>query len=167
MAAKKKTAKRKAPARRSTRRPARTAGFQPSITNLAMAIGGALLANAYIEKVPVKDPKLKYGLVAGGSIFAMRYMPQLAPALLGVGVFAGAKAAMAIFPAIATALPGSSNTGTNLALGAGIGRLTAAEEQRVRAAVQARGGRMNGAGTNVIVGAGDAVIVGGYSGPWT
>lgn len=158
------TKKRKAPARRRTtrRRSTRSAGFNLDPMNIGLAIGGGLLAHAYLDKLPIEDQRVRYGIGAIAPFALMNMMPQgLKPLAAGFGLAAGAKAAMAIFPQVAL-LAGGSPAGTT------IGRLTASEERKVRQQVL-NAAKINGSDA-VIVGAQDAVIVGGYGmkrGPWT
>jgi hypothetical protein len=172
MARKRKMAPRKtrrasAPKRKRSagRRSVRKAGFDISITNMALLAGGALVANAYVDKLPIADAKIRYAVGAAGSFFAAQAMPNLAPAFLGFGTISAAKALQSFFPDLAKIGNGSTgNTQITLPDGSAvpnrtIGRLTNQEEKQIRAAVM-RQAQPYAPSNAVIVGTGAGVIVG-------
>jgi hypothetical protein len=165
MARKKKVAVRRRrasvkPVRRrsSGRRSVRKAGFDMSITGIAMLAGGALVANAYLDKLPIADQKIRYAVGAGGAFLASRFAPQLAPALIGFGAVSAGKALGAFFPNIITGIGGNGYKSTT------IGRLTASDAAKMRSQI-VRQIKPQSAANSVIVGTGAGVIVGNYSHP--
>ena len=171
--------KRKSPARKTRRatapkrtrsagrRSVRKAGFDISITNMALLAGGALVANAYVDKLPIADPKMRYAVGAAGSFFAAKAMPNLAPAFLGFGTISAAKALQSFFPDLAKIGTGNgATTNSQIKLpdgsavpGKTIGRLTSMEEKQIRSAVL-RNAQPYAPQNAVIVGTGAGVIVG-------
>lgn len=160
--AKKKTApKRRRSAgssKKTTRRRSkpRTAGFAISPMAMLLGIGGAFAAPFILDKIPVADSKMRNGIGAAagflGAKYAAKNMPELVPAFAGFGLASGVMLAADLFPDLAKSMPLPKSTG-----GRTIGRLTQAELDRVRRAVQER---MNGSGMPVIQGMGVPVING-------
>ena len=128
-----------------------------SITGIAMLAGGALVANAYLDKLPIEDTKIRYAVGAGGAFFASRFAPQLAPAMIGFGAVAAGKALQAFFPDLTSTITGKSYRSTT------IGRLTAGDASKMRQQIVNRI-KPQSAANSVIVGTGAGVIVGnGYN----
>lgn len=160
--AKKKTApKRRRSAgssKKTTRRRSkpRTAGFSISPMAMLLGIGGAFAAPFILEKIPVQDAKTRNAIGAGvglfGSMYAAKKMPEILPALVGFTIGSGVMLTADLFPDLAKSMPLPKSTG-----GRTIGRLTQAELDKVRRAVQER---MNGSGMPVIQGMGVPVING-------
>lgn len=158
MATAKKTTPAKAPARRRSpaqkvaarrRRPtsAKVAGMGVNVKDLGMAIVGAMLANAYADKIPLKDPKFRYGaLTVGAGLAAYKGPKELRPLFIGAAVVGGVKTAAVVFPKLLPA-PGATTTtttdeegkmiktGGNLTTKT-IGRRDPAEMRQIREAVE-------------------------------
>lgn len=148
---------RRAPAKRAARRRSsggvKTAGISLNVKDVAMAVVGALLADAYADKVPIKDPKMRYGALAAGAGFAATKAPkELRPFLIGAAIVGGVKLVTVAFPKL---LPSPTTTTTTTTDGGAksvgglktktIGRRTASEEDAIREAVaNAQVQRMNG-----------------------
>lgn len=98
---------------------------------------GALAVPRIAALVPAGDNRIKYGVVTLLALLGVKRMPQLAPALIGLGAVAAAATLSAIAPQIAASVGGNGN-------GTKIGRLSAAEvQQRINEALVRRAS-MNG-----------------------
>lgn len=124
--------------RRGGRRGSTTqASFKLDLQSGIMLALGALAVPRIAALVPAADNRIKYGAVTLLALLGVKRMPQLAPALIGLGAVAAAATLSAIAPQIAASVGGNGN-------GTKIGRLTTAEvNQRINEALMNRAS-MNG-----------------------
>lgn len=160
----KKTARRRsvrrvaAPRRRRSTGSTKMAGAAP----LLMAVVGAMVADRYVDKVPVENPKVRYAVAAlGAGVLALKGPAQLRPFAMGAAVVCGIKAVAANFPDLlpapaagagsaAASANGRAKAGAQPSLAQPIGRRTWAQQQEIRDAIQREHGIQGyGSGANM------------------
>lgn len=143
--------KRKASRKRSSKGSA--LNFKPM--DVVLAVGGALVANGYVDRIPIADPRYRYAAAAVGAYFLAGKVPkQFKPALLGAAIVCGGRAANAFFPDLLRL--GGNGSGPASANKAGrVGRLTPAE------IAQVRGGARIGAFNHPVITGGTRSIITG------
>lgn len=156
MAKKKKAGARKSPARRSParkkaggrRRSVKRMDFTGAIVEVAKGVGGAVVAAMVADKVPVKDPKMRYGLLTAAAAYGATKPGPLRSVFIGASIGAGMKLAVEVFPKLQKQL--GANAG---AAGKSIGRLDPATVRMMQEAAS-RMRTINGPRNRTIVGNG-------------
>lgn len=94
--------------RTTRRRSSRGRTMQAGATDLLKGLAGAYVMAQVIDAPflanAIKDPKIRYLVGAGASVFVAAKFPKLAPFALGAGVGSGYRAAVAFFPKLAQPL---------------------------------------------------------------
>lgn len=112
--------------------------------SIALGIGGALLMNAYGDRLPIASEKTR-NIALTALCFApflfkglgIKIPKEVAPALIGAGIVAGAKTVQSFLPTLLAPAPGTRTTK--------IGRLTPEQVAAIKAAAARAGARIQGA----------------------
>ena len=116
-------------ARRSRRRSPQRSALAPSPMTIVKAIGGAMIADYVVEKLPIKEEKTRLVVAtAGFGLLMLKGPAELKAVAFGAAVKTGGTLIGVAFPKL---LPKTGATKT-------IGRLDAREEDIVRKAIEYR-----------------------------